>query len=134
MSKIAIQTDDAPAAIGPYSQAIVAGDTMWVSGQIALEPSSMTLVGQTAAEQAVQVLENLGAVLRAADFSFDDLVQCTIYLADMSDFNAINEVYARYMPTPPPARATVEVSRLPRDVLIEIGATAKRIQDARIQQ
>ena len=126
MSKIAIQTDDAPAAIGPYSQAVVAGDTMWVSGQIALEPSSMTLVGQTAAEQAVQVLENLGAVLRAADFSFDDLVQCTIYLANMSDFNAVNEVYARYMPTPPPARATVEVSRLPRDVLIEIGATAKR--------
>ena len=127
MSKLAIQTDDAPAAIGPYSQAIVSGDSMWLSGQIALDPTTMTLIGRTAAEQAVQVLENLGAVLRAADFSFDDLVQCTIYLADMNDFKAINEVYARYMPTPPPARATVEVSRLPRDVLVEIGAIAHRI-------
>ena len=126
MTKKAIHAADAPAAIGPYSQAVVAGDTMWLSGQIALDPVTMTMIGETAAEQAVQVLENLGAVLRAADFSYDDLVQCTIYLADMNDFNAINQVYARYMPTPPPARATVEVSRLPRDVKIEIGAVAKR--------
>ncbi|MEE2787660.1 MAG: RidA family protein [Myxococcota bacterium] len=126
MSKYAVQTEGAPAAIGPYSQAVVAGDTMWVSGQIALDPHTMQLVGETAAEQAVQVLKNLGAVLEAASFRYADLVQCTIYLTDMNDFSAINEVYARYMPTPPPARATVEVSRLPRDVKIEIGAVAKR--------
>jgi 2-iminobutanoate/2-iminopropanoate deaminase len=124
----AIQTAAAPAAIGPYSQAIASGDMLWLSGQIALDPESMILVGETAAEQAVQVMKNLGAVLSAAGFGFEHLVQCTIFLKDMDDFNAVNEVYARYMPTPPPARATVEVSRLPKDVRVEIGATARREQ------
>jgi 2-iminobutanoate/2-iminopropanoate deaminase len=87
----------------------------------------MVLVGETAAEQAVHVLDNMGAVLKAGGFDYSDLVQCTIFLADMNDFGAVNEVYARYMPTPPPARATVEVSRLPKDVRIEIGATARRV-------
>jgi 2-iminobutanoate/2-iminopropanoate deaminase len=87
----------------------------------------MTLVGETAAEQAVQVLDNLGKVLAAANFDYTDLVQCTIYLVDMNDFAAVNDVYTRYMPDPPPARATVEVSRLPRDVRVEIGATACRV-------
>ncbi len=124
--KHAIQTVAAPAAIGPYSQAICAGDTLWLSGQIALDPTTMTLVGESAAEQAEQVLKNLGAVLTAAGFGYGDLVQCTIYLVDMDDFAAVNEVYARYMPDPPPSRATVEVSRLPRDVRVEIGAVAHR--------
>jgi len=122
----AIRTEAAPAAIGPYSQAIRSGNMLWLSGQISLHPDSMELIGETAAEQAVQVLENMGAVLDAAGFRYDDLVQCTIYLKDMDDFGAVNEVYARYMPSPPPARATVEVSRLPKDVKVEIGATAKR--------
>jgi len=98
-----------------------------MSGQIALHPTEMVLVGETAAEQAEQVLKNLGAVLEAAGFGFGDLVQCTIYLIDMDDFAEVNAVYDRYMPTPPPARATVEVSRLPRDVRVEIGAIAQRV-------
>ena len=122
--RIAIQTDDAPAAIGPYSQAIKIGSTMWLSGQIALDPKTMTLVGETAAEQALQVLRNMGAVLAAADMGFENLAQCTIFLADMNDFSAVNEVYAEFMPDPPPARATVEVSRLPKDVLVEISGVA----------
>ncbi len=122
--KTAINTSAAPAAIGPYSQAIRAGDTLYLSGQIALDPVSMSLVGESAAEQAEQVLLNLGAVLEAAGFAFNDLVQCTIFLVDLNDFEAVNEVYARFMPDPPPARATVEVSRLPKDVRVEIGATA----------
>ena len=120
----AISTDQAPAAIGPYSQAIRAGDTVWLSGQIPLDPRTGALVGETAAEQAEQVLHNLGAVLRAAGCSFEDVVKCTIFLADMNDFAAVNAVYATHMPTPPPARATVEVSRLPRDVRVEISAVA----------
>ena len=122
--KTAINTSAAPAAIGPYSQAIRAGDTLYLSGQIALDPVSMSLVGESAAEQAEQVLLNLGAVLEAAGFAFNDLVQCTIFLVDLNDFEAVNEVYARFMPDPPPARATVEVSRLPKDVRVEICATA----------
>ena len=124
----AISTEAAPAAIGPYSQAIRSGDMLWLSGQIALDPISMNLVGQTAAEQTDQILKNLGAVLSAAGFDYADLVQCTIYLQDMDDFTAVNEIYAGYMPEPPPARATVEVSRLPKSVLVEIGATARKDQ------
>lgn len=101
-----------------------AGDTVWVSGQIALDPSSGEIVGDSAAEQAERVLENLGAVLTAAGCGFEDVVRCTIYLTDMDDFGAVNAVYARYMPDPPPARACVEVSRLPKDVRVEIDAIA----------
>jgi 2-iminobutanoate/2-iminopropanoate deaminase len=120
----AICTDAAPAAIGPYSQAIRVGSTVWLSGQIALEPSTMTLVGETAADQARQVLQNLGAVLDAAGMGFGNLAQCTIFLTDMNDFGAVNAVYGEFMPEPPPARATVEVSRLPKDVLVEISGVA----------
>ena len=84
----------------------------------------MTLVGETAAEQAQQVLLNMGAVLTAANMGFDNLAQCTIFLADMDDFAAVNAVYAEFMPDPPPARATVEVSRLPKDVRVEISGVA----------
>jgi len=122
----AIQTEAAPAAIGPYSQAIRAGDMLWLSGQIALNPTTMQLVSDSVAEQTRQVLINMGEVLTAAGFDFGDLVQCTIYLKDMNDFGTVNEIYASYMPDPPPARATVEVSRLPKDVRVEIGATAYR--------
>lgn len=122
----AIATADAPAAIGPYSQAIRAGDHVWLSGQIALDPKTGEIVGETAAEQAEQVLANLTAVLAAAGCSMRDVVRCTIYLADMDDFAAVNAVYGKHMPDPPPARATVEVSRLPRDVRVEIDAIAWR--------
>lgn len=120
----AITSTEAPAAIGPYSQAIRAGDTLWLSGQISLDPQTGMVVGTTAVEQAEQALRNLGAVLTEAGASFSQLVRCTIYLADFEDFAAVNAVYARYMPDPPPARATVEVSRLPRDVRVEIDGIA----------
>ena len=124
MTREAIHSDDAPAAIGPYSQAIRAGDTVWLSGQVALDPKGGGVVGETAAEQAEQVLVNLKAVLAAAGCSVDDLVRCTIFLVDMGDFAAVNAVYAKHMPDPPPARACVEVSRLPKDVRVEIDAIA----------
>ncbi|MCA9528112.1 MAG: RidA family protein [Myxococcales bacterium] len=124
MSRAAIATAAAPAAIGPYSQAIRAGDTLWLSGQIALDPATGAVRGATAAEQAEQVMANLGAVLEAAGAGFGQLVRCTIFLKDLADFAAVNAVYARFMPDPPPARACVEVSRLPRDVLVEIDGIA----------
>ncbi|MBU1429687.1 RidA family protein [Myxococcota bacterium] len=119
-----IQTPAAPAAIGPYSQAIEAQGVVYLSGQIPLDPATMTLVGETAAEQTHQVMNNLSAVLKAAGCGFEHVVRCTIYLADMGDFAAVNEVYGGYMPTPPPARATVQVARLPKDALVEIDAIA----------
>lgn len=124
MSRVAISTSKAPAAIGPYSQAIRAGDTLFLSGQIALDPASGALVGATAAAQAEQVMRNIAAVLDAAGARFDQLARCTIFLKDLSAFGAVNAVYAKYMPDPPPARACVEVSRLPKDVLVEIDAIA----------
>lgn len=124
MTREAIHSDDAPAAIGPYSQAIRAGDTVWLSGQVALDPKGGGIVGESAAEQAEQVLVNLKAVLAAAGCSVNDLVRCTIFLVDMGDFAAVNAVYAKHMPDPPPARACVEVSRLPKDVRVEIDAIA----------
>ena len=117
-----IHSDDAPAAIGPYSQAIEAGGWVWCSGQIALKDGIM--VGDTAAEQAALALDNLAAVLRAAGASFDQVVRCTIYLKDMNDFAAVNEIYAVRMPDPAPARAAVEVARLPKDAIVEIDAVA----------
>jgi len=124
IGRTAIATGQAPAAIGPYAQAIRAGGWLWLSGQVALDPVSGTLVGRTAAEQAEQVLANLGAVLAAAGAGFEHLVRCTIYLKDLGDFAAVNAVYGRHMPDPPPARATVEVSRLPREALVEIDGIA----------
>ena len=122
--KTVISTDAAPAAVGPYSQAIRAGDTLYTSGQIALDAQTGAMVGATAAEQAETVMQNLAAVLKAGGATFDDVVRCTIYLIDLEQFAAVNAVYAKYMPTPPPARACVEVSRLPKDALVEIDAVA----------
>jgi 2-iminobutanoate/2-iminopropanoate deaminase len=125
MKKI-ISTDRAPAAIGPYSQAVKVDcqTTLYASGQIPLDPNTMEIVGDTAAEQCRQVMKNLGEVLRAAGTGFSDVVKTTIFLADMTDFGAVNEVYATYFESAPPARATVEVSRLPKDVKVEIEAVA----------
>jgi 2-iminobutanoate/2-iminopropanoate deaminase len=120
----ALTTKDAPAAIGPYSQAISAGGFLFVSGQIPLDPASGTLVGGGIVDQTHRVLQNLGAILRAAGVSFDRVVKTTVYLQDMSEFAAMNEIYATYFPAPAPARATVQAARLPRDVKVEIDLVA----------
>jgi len=120
-----VSTQGAPGAIGPYSQAVRAGDLVFCSGQIALDPASGALVGEgDVAAQTRRVMDNLGAVLEAAGASFASVVKTTIYLADMNDFATVNEAYGERFPTDPPARATVEVSRLPKDVLVEIDAVA----------
>jgi 2-iminobutanoate/2-iminopropanoate deaminase len=119
-----ISTQAAPAAIGPYSQAIRAGEFLFVSGQIPLDPVSGALVDGDVRAQSRRVLENLGAILQAAGASLAQVVKTTVYLADMGDFPAMNEVYAGFFPSAAPARATVQVSRLPRDVRVEIDAVA----------
>jgi 2-iminobutanoate/2-iminopropanoate deaminase len=120
----AVSTPGAPAAIGPYSQAIRAGSLLFVSGQIPLDPDTGALVAGGIAEQADRVLKNLGAILTAAGSSFDRVVKTTVYLADMGEFAAMNEVYGRYFPSPAPARATIQAARLPRDVRVEIDLIA----------
>jgi 2-iminobutanoate/2-iminopropanoate deaminase len=119
-----IKTERAPAAIGPYSQAVVAGGFVFCSGQIPLDPATGTMVEGGVAEQTEQVLRNLGAVLEAAGTGFERVVKTTVFLADMADFTAMNEVYARYFAADPPARATVEASALPRGARVEIEVIA----------
>jgi len=121
-----IRTDKAPAAIGPYSQAVKVpcATMLFCSGQIPLDPKTMEVVGKDAREQTKQVMDNLGAVLKEAGVNFSNVVKTTIFLADMSDFMAVNEVYAAYFDDNPPARAAVQVARLPKDVRVEIEAIA----------
>ena len=121
-----IKTENAPAAIGPYSQAtkVACGKMLFVSGQLPLDPKNMELVGETAAEQCRQVMSNIAAVLEASGAGFSDVIKCTIFLTSMNDFAAVNEVYGEYFKDNPPARACVEVSRLPKDVIVEIEAIA----------
>jgi len=124
MPKTVISTPEAPAAIGPYSQAVQAGNFLFASGQIAIDPATGELVTDGVAAQTQRVMENLGAVLAAAGADFSSVVKTTIYLADMGDFAQVNEVYAGYFEQAPPARATVEVARLPKDLAVEIDAIA----------
>ena len=119
-----IHTAAAPAAIGPYSQAQKAGNLLFCSGQIALDPKTMQIVGTTAAEQAEQVLKNLAAVLQAGGASFAHVARTTIFLASMADFAAVNEVYGRHFGDHKPARATVAVAELPKGGLVEIDCIA----------
>ena len=119
-----IQTDGAPQAIGPYSQAVKAGGFVFASGQIPLDPASMQIVDGDVRIQAARVLENLQAVLEAAGSSLEQVVKTTVFLADMNDFAAMNEVYATVFGATRPARSTVEVARLPRDARIEIDVVA----------
>lgn len=121
-----ISTDQAPAALGPYSQAIKAGDWLYCSGQIPLDPATMELVGEGDVQaQTRQVLVNLKAVLKAANSSLSKVVKCQVFIKDMNDFAAINEIYAEFFTgDTPPARACVEVARLPKDVLVEIDCVA----------
>ena len=121
-----IQTDKAPQAIGPYSQGMIAGGFIFCSGQIPIDPRTGALVEGGIEEQTRQVLKNLSAVLEAAGSSLDDAVKCTVFLQDMNDFQAMNKVYAEFFKPPAPARAAVQVARLPRDVKIEIECIAAK--------
>jgi 2-iminobutanoate/2-iminopropanoate deaminase len=127
MTRQAISTGGAPAAIGPYSQAIRSGDMVFCSGQLGLDPATGDLVDGVEA-QTERALRNLQVVLDAAGLTFDDVVKTTIFLADIGDFAAVNAVYGRFMPDPPPARSTVQVAALPKAGRVEIEAIARRAQ------
>jgi 2-iminobutanoate/2-iminopropanoate deaminase len=120
----AIAAPGAPRAIGPYSPAIRAGNLLFVSGQIPIDPATGALVEGGIAIQTEQVMRNIGALLEAAGAGFQHVVRTTVFLADINDFAAMNECYATFVSDPPPARATVQVARLPRDVRVEIDAIA----------
>jgi 2-iminobutanoate/2-iminopropanoate deaminase len=120
----AVASDDAPKAIGPYSQAVRAGSLLFVSGQIPLDPATGALVDGDIAAQTHRVFANLRAILEAAGASLDHVVRATVYLADMDDFAVVNEVYGGYFSSPAPARATVQAARLPKDARVEIDVIA----------
>jgi 2-iminobutanoate/2-iminopropanoate deaminase len=122
--KQTISSDKAPKAIGPYSAAVRAGQLLFVSGQVPLDPATGQIVEGGIAEQTRRVLDNLGALLAAGGRTFADVVRTTIFLADMNDFAAVNEIYGQYFVEPYPARATVQVARLPKDARVEIDAVA----------
>src|SRR5262244_2036140 len=124
MNKQSISTSQAPRAIGPYSQAIRAGNLLFCSGQIPIDPATGEFVSGGVAEQTEQVMRNLSALLSAGKSSLKQVVKTTVFLADMDDFTAMNEVYGRYFGENPPARATVQAARLPRDAKVEIEAIA----------
>lgn len=126
MQKESVHTQRAPQAIGPYSQAIIVEDWIFTSGQIALDPRTGQLIEGDVAAQTERALLNLQAVLEAAGASLGDVVKTTVFLADMEDFGAMNEVYARFFSASPPARSTVQAARLPRDARVEIEAIARR--------
>ena len=119
-----IDTKNAPAAIGPYSQGIHAGDTLYVSGQLPLDPIIMEFASDDAKGQTVQCLENLKAIIEEAGFTLENVVKCGIFLKDMNDFAAVNEAYGQYFSSHKPARFCVEVARLPKDAKVEIDAIA----------
>jgi len=119
-----IATKDAPQAIGPYSQAIRANGFVFVSGQVAIDPATQQVINGDIAAQTDRVLKNLSAILKAAGTGLEKVVRSTVFLKDMGDFAAMNEVYARYFTATPPARSTIQAARLPKDVLIEIDVIA----------
>ena len=120
----AVSTPSAPKAIGPYSQAIRAGSLLFVSGQVPIDPATGQIVNGDIAAQTHRVFQNIGEILKAGGASFDHVVRTTVFLADMNDFTAMNEAYATYFTAPAPARATVQVSRLPKDARLEIDVIA----------
>jgi 2-iminobutanoate/2-iminopropanoate deaminase len=124
MSKEIIFSGDAPAPIGPYSQAVKTGNTLYLSGQIALDPITGELINENITEETHAVMKNIDAVLRAGGFTFADVVKCTIFIRDMGQFATINEAYGQYFKSNPPARETVEVSKLPKNVNVEISCIA----------
>jgi 2-iminobutanoate/2-iminopropanoate deaminase len=124
MSKEVIYSSNAPEPIGPYSQAIKAGNMLFISGQIAIQKPSGNLITENIEEEAMQVMKNIGEVLKAAGMDFSNVVKSTIFLKDFNDFVAVNGIYGKCFPSNPPARETVEVSRLPKDVNVEISCIA----------
>ena len=123
--KTVISTPNAPSAIGPYSQGIRAGNLLFVSGQVAIDPATNNVIDDKSIQaQTRRVLRNIAAIISAAGGSMENIVKTTVFLKNMGDFAAMNEVYARYFQTAPPARSTVEVARLPKDVLVEIDVIA----------
>ena len=126
MRRSIVTTDAAPKAIGPYSQAVWAGDYLFCAGQIPLDPASGSMVAGDIVEQTTRVLENIKGLLASQKLSFANVVKTTVFLSDMSNFAAMNEVYARYFSTNCPARSTVQVGRLPKDALVEIEVIACR--------
>ena len=119
-----ISTEGAPKAIGPYSQAIRAGGFLFTSGQVAIDPATQQVIAGDVSAQTDRVLKNLGAILQASGSGLEQVVRCTVFLKNMGDFGAMNEVYGKYFKQAPPARSTVEVARLPKDALVEIDAIA----------
>ena len=122
--KRVITTSDAPAAIGPYSQAVIYDQTIYCSGQIALDPVSGDLVGDDAGEQIERVMENVGKILEASGSEWDNVLKCTLYITDMGDFSLVNEVYGRYFPSAAPAREVVEVKALPKGAMVKLSCIA----------
>ena len=120
----AVSTPSAPQAIGPYSQGVRAGSLLFVSGQVPIDPGTGNIIEGDIAAQTHRVLQNIGEILKAGGASFDHVVRTTVFLADMNDFTAMNAVYATYFAAPAPARATVQVSRLPKDARVEIDVIA----------
>ena len=123
-TKKIVATNSAPAAIGPYSQAVIHNGLVYCSGQIALNPDTMEIVGEDAKSQALQVMKNLAEVLRAAGSDFSKVIKCSIFLDSMDDFGVVNEVYGAFFTENPPARETVAVQTLPKEVLVEISCIA----------
>ncbi len=130
MDKYIVSTDNAPSAIGPYSQAVGFANLLFLSGQIPLDPHTGTIVHGSVSDQTERVMKNLKAVLEASNLGFDNVVKSTIYLSNMNDFSLVNEVYGKYFPDNPPARATIEVSRLPKNAMVEIDMIAAFPVDA----
>ena len=125
MKKI-ISTNNAPAAIGPYSQAVLSGDTLYCSGQIAINPKNGELITNNIEEETTQVMNNISAILIEANMAFSDVVKCTIYMRDMQQYGTINKIYSLFFNESPPAREAVEVSMLPKNVNVEISIIAKK--------
>ena len=126
MKRQVVATDAAPKAVGPYSQAVWAGDLLFCAGQIPLEPATGNIVPGGITEQATRVLENIRGLLQSQGLDFKNVVKSTVFLSDMNNFTAMNEVYARFFTKEPPARSTVQVARLPKDALVEIEVVATR--------
>lgn len=128
-TKKIIKTNNAPQAIGPYSQAVLVGNTLYASGQIAIDPKTNQFIGGDIEQQTKQVMENLKAVLNEAEMDFENVVSVNVYLSDLNNYKKFNSVYAEYFHENPPARATVEVARLPKDALVEISLIAKNFKE-----
>ena len=124
MKKIIINTGSAPAAIGPYSQAVLVDKTLYCSGQIAINPKNNLIINNSIAEETEMIMKNIYEILSSVQMNFDNIVKCTIFLKNMDDYNEVNKVYSKYFTNDPPAREAVEVSKLPKNVNVEISSIA----------